>query len=135
MAFVETRSLAPMKRCQRMKDASDFARLRRDGRSRAGKYLVLSTLNDPRATEAEGSPFVAGLITSKKVGIAVVRNRVRRRLRAIIDQLSDRLVPGTMLVIIARYTAPKARYQDLVADLEMLAKRAGILTKLPRTAS
>ena len=118
-----------------MKNGSDFARLRREGRSRAGKYFVLSTLNDAKATAEARTPFLAGLITSKKVGIAVVRNRVRRQLRAIIDQLSDRIVPGTMLVVIARYTAPKARYQDLVADLEMLAKRAGILTKLPSTTS
>ena len=124
-----------MKRCHRMKNGSDFARLRREGRSRAGKYFVLSTLNDAKATAEARTPFLAGLITSKKVGIAVVRNRVRRQLRAIIDQLSDRIVPGTMLVVIARYTAPKARYQDLVADLEMLAKRAGILTKLPSTTS
>jgi len=118
-----------------MKNGSDFARLRREGSSRAGRYFVLSTLNDPKATAAAHTPFLAGLITSKKVGIAVVRNRVRRRLRAIIDQLSDRIVPGTMLVVISRYTAPKARHQDLVADLEMLAKRAGILTKLPSTTS
>lgn len=120
-----------MKRCQRMKNGRDFARLRREGRSQAGKYFVLSTLNDPSVTTGEGTTFIAGLITSKKVGIAVVRNRVRRRLRAITDQFADRIVPGTMLVVIARYRAPKARYQDLVADWETLAKRSGILTKLP----
>lgn len=117
-----------------MKNGRDFARLRREGRSQAGKYFVLSSLNDPAATTAEDTAFLAGLITSKKVGIAVVRNRVRRRLRAIIDQFGDRIVPGTMLVVIARYRAPKARYQDLVADWEALAKRSGILTKLPAAA-
>ena len=116
-----------MKRYQRMKYGRDFARLRREGRSRAGKYVVLSTLNDPNGTH--GSPFIAGLITSKKVGIAVVRNRVRRRLRAIIDEFADRLVPGTMLVVIARYRAPSASYQDLRAEWERLARRSGILSK------
>ena len=124
-----------MKRCQRMKHGKDFARLRREGRSQAGRFFVLATLNDPSATAIEETTFLAGLITSKKVGIAVVRNRVRRRLRAIIDQFAPRIVPGTMLVVIARYRAPKARYSDLLADWEQLAKRAGILTKQPTAAS
>ncbi|MFT5192100.1 MAG: ribonuclease P protein component [Verrucomicrobiales bacterium] len=122
-----------MKGYQRMKYGGDFARLRREGRSQAGKYVVLATLNDPSGTY--GSPFIAGLITSKKVGIAVVRNRVRRRLRAIIDEFEDRLVPGTMMVVIARYRAPKVSYQVLRDEWELLAKRAGILSKLSSPAS
>ena len=122
-----------MKRCQRMKHGRHFARLRREGRSHAGKYLVLSTLNDPSVTSEANTNFLAGLITTKKIGIAVVRNRVRRRLRAIIDHFSERLVPGTMLVVIARYRAPKASFDALLADWERLAKRAGILTK-PQSA-
>lgn len=117
-----------MNRCQRMKHGCDFASLRKHGRSQASRYLVLSTLNAPDRTGE--SPFLAGFITSKRVGIAVVRNRVRRRLRAIIDEFADRLVPGTMLVIIARYRAPEAPYATLRADWERLAKRAGILKRL-----
>lgn len=72
---------------------------------------------------------MVGFITSKKVGIAVVRNRVRRRLRAILDEFAARLVPGTMLVVIARFRAPRASYRDLRADWERTAKRAGILLR------
>lgn len=117
-----------MKRCQRMKHGRDFDRLRREGKTHAGSYLVLSTLNDPQSSAGEHR-FLAGLITSKKLGIAVVRNRVRRRLRAIIDEFSDRIVPGTVMVVIARHRAPKGSYDDLRQDWKRVAKRAGILKR------
>ena len=121
-----------MKRCQRMKHGREFARLRREGRSRTGKYLLLSALND--VTGTGDSAFLAGIITSKKVGMAVVRNRIRRRLRAIIGEFAGRIVPGTMMVVIARYCASEATYQMLRADWKRLAERAGILTKLTSPA-
>lgn len=114
-----------------MRQGRDFARLRREDRSHAGRFLVLSTLNCPERTP--GETFLAGLITSKRVGIAVVRNRVRRRLRAIIDEFAERLVPGTVLVVIARYRAAQAPYPQLREEWEKLAKRAGILRRSPTT--
>lgn len=120
-----------MKRCQRMKHGRDFALLRKQGRSRAGRYLVLSTVHQPDRVP-EG-PFLAGFITTKRIGIAVVRNRVRRRLRAIVDEFADRLVPGTMMVVISRYRAPEASYATLRNEWERLAKRAGILRRSQAT--
>lgn len=109
-----------------MKRSRDFRRLREQGRSKAGKYLVLSTLSD---TEAVEDRFLGGLITSRKVGIAVVRNRVRRRLRAIVDEFSDRIVPGSLFVTIARYRASEPPYRVLSKEWSRLAMKAGILTE------
>ena len=58
----------------------------------------------------------------------MIRNRSRRRIRALVDETADRLVPGSMIVIIARYTCPKADYSDLRRDWERLGVKAGILT-------
>ena len=112
-----------------MTEGREFARLRREGRSHPGRYLVLSTMNDASAIAA--SPFRVGLITTKKLGNAVARNRIRRRLRAIVDEFANRFVPGTQLVIIARYRAPVASYQALREDWKRLAKRAGVLRRTP----
>ncbi|MCL4169067.1 UNVERIFIED_CONTAM: hypothetical protein GTU68_020419, partial [Idotea baltica] len=54
----------------------EFQTVRTKGQSAAGRYLVVGTLDDPSAA---GQRF--GLITSKKVGKAVHRNLIRRRLR------------------------------------------------------
>ncbi len=112
-----------MKRCHRMNRSQEFARLRNEGRSRAGRYLVVATLQDG------GEGYRVGFITSKKVGGAVVRNRVRRRLRALADASALRFVPGVMVVIIARYCAAEASFQALARDWERIALKLGILTQ------
>lgn len=100
---------------------SEFARVREEGRSAAGRFFVLATLDDP---EVDGFRF--GFITSKRVGKAVTRNLVRRRLRALVREEGDRLKPGRYLVLIARFRAAEATPEELRADWQRLVKRLDI---------
>ena len=79
-------------------------------------------------TETLEVPFLAGFITSKKTGKAVIRNRIRRRLRAIVTEFAARIRPGTMLVTIARHRVAEASYHRLRAEWVQQARRLGILT-------
>ena len=54
-----------------------FQRVREEGTSYAGHYLVLGVLRD----EDIANPIRVGYITTKRIGNAVARNAVRRRLR------------------------------------------------------
>lgn len=110
----------------RMKQSRDFARVRSDGVGHPGRFLVLSVLRDP--SEAR---FRFGLITPGKLGIAVVRNKVRRRLREIVRLNQDRIASGTLFVIIARWKAPGADYEALQKDWLKLARKAGVLSDGP----
>ena len=105
-----------------MKRSGEFARVRREGSSAAGRHLVLAVLHDPAVT-----PFRFGLITGKKLGPAVERNRIRRRLREIIREHQAKIRPGSVLVTIGRWSAHKATYQQLEKDWLRLARKAGIL--------
>ena len=59
-----------------------------------------------------------GFTVTKKIGTAVVRNRVRRRLRALTAALDPSLVrPGFDYVLIARSAAIRRTFPDLKADL------------------
>ena len=109
-------------RPMRLRSRSDFQRSRKDGKTYAGRYLVLSVLPDPDA-----SPMRFGIILTKKVGNAVVRNHVRRRIRGLLSRYGGRIAPGHQLVIIARYTAPSATFEELEKDWLKQLKRAGIL--------
>jgi ribonuclease P protein component len=71
--------------------------------------------------------FRAGFITSKHIGGAVVRNRVRRRLRDIVRTQQGRLRPGFWLVVIARPAAAGATHRQLKDEWLRLAERASIL--------
>ena len=69
----------------------------------------------------------AGLITSGRVGSAVIRNRVRRRLREIVRRHQHELRQGIWFVIIARQDAATASYGALKDEWLRLANRASIL--------
>lgn len=106
----------------RLKSAGEFLKMKREGASFHGKLFVLSVLKS-----APDAATRIGLITSRRVGGAVTRNRVRRRLREILRTAFPRICPGTWLVVIARQSAAQATFQALQAEWETLARRGALL--------
>lgn len=72
-------------------------------------------------------PSKLGLITTKKLGNAVIRNRVRRRLRGIMQRIGDRYLPGQWLVLIARNAAANATSEQLEKEWKWLMHRASLM--------
>ena len=68
-----------------------------------------------------------GVTVSKKLGKAVVRNRVRRRLREVYRLHESRFLPGWDIVVVARGRAVDASFSDLTRAYLSLAKKSGIL--------
>lgn len=108
----------------RLRRSKDFAATIRGGR-RAGRGTVVVHLTVPGLTEmdqrpGDGSvhPPRAGFVVSKAVGNAVVRNRVRRRLRHLASPRLVALPPGAVLVVRALPPAAGATYGALGADLD-----------------
>jgi ribonuclease P protein component len=101
---------------------SEFARVKGQGTTERGRYLVLGALK----LTGEKS-FRAGFVTPKHIGTAVVRNRVRRRLRDIVRTAQPRLGAGLWLVVVARPYAANASYDQLRDEWLRLAERASIL--------
>ena len=71
--------------------------------------------------------YRVGLTVGVKLGHAVVRNRIRRRLREIYRLHEGEFLPGWDLVIVARSRAVTASYQQLERSYLALAAEAGIL--------
>ncbi len=92
----------------------DFVRIQSQGRRFRHKNLVLYT--------APGE-FRVGFTVSRKVGPAVVRNRVRRRLRESIRLHPERLAAALDYVVIAAPSAARATYHELDAELDALLSR------------
>ncbi len=101
---------------------AEFERVKKKGRSKAGRYLVLATMRDP---SLEHLKLV--FVTSKRVGKAVVRNRVRRQLRSIMSKHGDRLGQDRYLVMIARFRAGEADFGQLERDWLRVAGQLRIL--------
>ena len=98
----------------RLSRSADFDRVFRQGRSHAGRDLVLYVF--PRGAD-EGLPRL-GLSVSRKVGGAVERNRVKRLLREAFARESIRLPHGTDAVVIARHGAKEMAFRDGLAGIQ-----------------
>jgi ribonuclease P protein component len=68
-------------------------------------------------------PFSVGIIVSKKVGNAVHRNKVKRRVRSFFRQLPEELPFGVAGVIIALPSAAIATWADTEKDLSKLIRK------------
>lgn len=80
-----------------------------------------TTLSEPARTagaESDSAPTRAGFVVSKAVGPAVVRNRVRRRLRHLVRERLAGLPVGSTLVVRALPAAAEASYLRLGTDLD-----------------
>lgn len=91
------------------------------GTSEAGRFLVLSTAPLPEGQENAASRF--GIITTKRVGHAVIRNLMRRRVREILRAHGEGLSRGLRVVIIVRNRAASTDYAGLEKDFLKLLQR------------
>ena len=100
-----------------------FRKLYRKGKSAAGKYLVLyCRQNGSRENRI-------GLTVSAKLGHAVVRNKVRRRLREIYRLNEDRFPAGWDIVAVARTRAKEAPYAELEKQFLKAADKLGLFAR------
>ncbi len=74
-----------------------------------------------------GAANRVGVTVSKKLGKAVVRNRVRRRIREVYRLNEDRFLPGFDIVVVARSRAVTADFGKLTEAYLSLGQKAGLL--------
>jgi ribonuclease P protein component len=103
----------------RLKKRAEFLHVAAKGRKWTTPGLILQALPQ----DASAGPRV-GFTASRRVGIAVVRNRARRRLREAARRTVHNALPGDY-VVIARQGTIGRDFAALVADLETALKRVG----------
>ena len=112
-----------MKFTDTLKMNYEFHRLYSKGKSAVTPYLVVYA----RKGRRPGNRI--GFTVSNKLGKAVRRNRIRRRLREIYRLHEAEFLRGTELVIVARARAVNASYHQLDAALMGAAKKLGLLAE------
>jgi ribonuclease P protein component len=111
----------------RLRDGAAFRRTVRSGRRAGGGALVAHLLTDETSNSQTdpGAPAPrVGFVVSKAVGNAVVRNRVKRRLRHLARGHVAELAPGTELVIRALPAAAALSSAELEVELARCLQRA-----------
>jgi ribonuclease P protein component len=116
-----------MQRANRLRRRNDFAAAYQRGRAWSNDLLAVRA-------RPNGLPLSRfGFAVGKRVGKAVVRNRVKRRLREIVRSLHP--VGGWDVVIIARPAAADADFASLSAAVRSLFSRARLVERVPGTES
>lgn len=107
----------------RMRSPEEFKRVLRSGRRAGGATLSGHVLLSGAGPVSEGASPKVGLVVSRAVGSAVVRNRVKRRLRELMRRRLASLPGGCLLVVRAHPAAAGARQADLAVDLDLVLGR------------
>jgi ribonuclease P protein component len=111
-----------MERKHRLRQNADFQRVRKEGRSWSHRLIILCALRN----DLEYSRF--GFAVSRRVGKAVTRNRVRRRMREVVRLELWSIAQGWDLVFVARPVAAQAAYGDMASAIAEVMRRAGLST-------
>ena len=107
----------PRAKRTRLTDSSEFERVYRQGTAFRGRLISVHTFqNGLDATRL-------GLSVSKKVGNAVTRNTVRRRLREIFCATLPQIPGGLDLVVSARPPAAETSFQELEEEFGRALKK------------
>lgn len=105
-----------------------FERIRQTGHAKAGRFVILSTLE-----EASLPQLMSAFVTSKRAAKkAHDRVMIRRRLRAILQKHAPAFAnPHRYLITIARNGAADASFAELEKDWLRTAKRLGLFPHNP----
>ena len=108
-----------MKKTYRVKSDKDFQKIFHEGKSIASRKFVIYHL------KVEQKHFRVGLSVSKKLGNAVVRNRIKRSIRHILQEVKPQLTTDDF-VVIARSGVEQLDYHGMKKNLLHVLKLAAI---------
>ncbi|MFH1380533.1 MAG: ribonuclease P protein component [bacterium] len=110
------------KRSERLIFSRDFMRVKQNGR-----YFICNGLTLQILRTTNNNPPRLGLVVSKRVGIAVVRNRVKRLIREVFRLNKHTLIPGCDIVAVPNAQRVQDAYHDMERDFMSLCKKAKII--------
>jgi ribonuclease P protein component len=103
---------------ERLKQRSDFVAANTGAKVHGAGFVL------QMRERSEGGPARVGFTVSRKVGNAVERNRVRRRLREVVRLAAEGRIPaGRDYVLVGRRAALELPFERLVADLSGALRR------------
>ena len=116
----------------RLKHRRDFRAVYQQGIRLSSSHLILYALSDSLGADKTSMnvspPTRIGISISQKVSKkAVVRNRIKRQIRGVLQELLTQLLPGWKLVVIVRTSAIECEYEHFLRELKQLLVKAEVI--------
>lgn len=102
----------------RINRSRQYSFIYKSGRRHVGKYLILFVVRN----HIQENRF--GIVTSKKTGNAVTRNKAKRQIREVIRKNRLGLPQGYDLAVVARYNIREASFEQIESDFVRLIRKA-----------
>ncbi len=105
----------------RLRRRHDFLRVQGQGAKHHVRHFLVFVVRNPTTSELPGARL--GVTVTRKVGISVIRNRIRRWVREAFRHERRRFAPGLDMVWVAKRSAATGCYADVHADMLQLSAR------------
>jgi len=102
----------------RISRGKEYSYIYANGLRLSGKYMIVFVIRNLLSHNR------FGIVTSKKVGNAVTRNRTKRRIREVIRKNMDLLPSGYDIVIVARFNTKEANFALIEKDYVKMMRKA-----------
>ena len=104
----------------RLRNERAFRQVRRHGQSYTHSLLILKV----EKNNLTSSRFA--IAVGRKIGGAVTRNRIKRRVRAVLTEILPKIVPGWDIILIARKPILRAKFNEINTAVSELLREAGL---------
>lgn len=125
----------------RLKQRRDFLRVQRGGFKHHVRHFMVFAARRPKpppdASELvreQAQETRLGITVTRKVGNAVVRNRIKRLVREVFRQHRQRLPSGLDIVWVAKQQAAGACFAEILADFDALVRRGDLVKSAVKSA-
>lgn len=105
----------------RISRSEEYNNIYKKGKKITGKYIIMYIASNNKNINR------FGIVASKKVGNAVVRNRAKRLIRACVQNGMENFRTGNDIIVIARYNINQASQEMLDKDLKIGMRKAGLI--------
>lgn len=105
----------------RLAKSEDFTRLRHEGQTFRGRFMLMNVAPNTLSHNRYG------VVTSKRLGGAVIRNRVRRLIREVLRQSTPHLHSGLDIVLVAHPSIVGQPLSDISRAFDALVRQAGLV--------
>ena len=112
-----------MKTENRLKKRKQFNWIFKNGQKCYGKNLILVY------HQTWSNNFKVGFSVTKKVGKAVVRNKVKRRIKEAVLNFCNNIAPKNTLIFVAKPEIVNVDFLTILKEVEFLLKKSGLFIK------